>query len=154
MRDADVVPRRSGPGGRMTRAVGIEPRVQLQTAPMRFIDRELERIVVRVRGASHLTRQILRPRLVRRWVKGIGSRPNLENHGVESELHGAVEDVEQLLLLLPRRQPRFRRPVDILDRRYPDASEFVPNWRRGCQVLYGIYGRLSPRSVETAEHEK
>src|ERR1700737_891631 len=121
---------------------------------MRLIDREFERIVVRARRAPHLARQIFRPRLVGRCVQRISGRPDLKNYRIESELHRAIEHLEQLLLLFARRQPRFRWPVDVLDRCYPGRSEFAPNWWRRCQIRYRAYRGLAACSVETGEHEK
>src|ERR1700694_1696790 len=117
----------------MTRAVRVEPRVQLEPSSVRFIDREFEWIIVRARCASHLARQVFRPRLVGRCVQRIGGWPYLQNHGVESELHRAIEHLEQLLLLLTRRQPRFRWPVNVLNGSYPSRSELAPNRRWRCQ---------------------
>jgi hypothetical protein len=138
----------------MPRAVRIEPGMQLQPAFVRLIHRELERIVPRIGRSPHPSRQVLRPRLVRRCVESVGGRPHLEDHGVEPENRSPVEHRDQLLLLFARREPGNGGPVDVRDRCNPHPSKLAPDRRRWRQILYGIYRSLSACSVEGGEHEK
>src|SRR5687768_18557471 len=104
----------------MTSAVRIEPRMQLQTACMRFAHGELERIVKRLGRTALLTREILRPWLERRLVERVASWTDMQNEGIETELARSIEQTDQLDLLRIDRQARPRGPVDIGDGGNPD----------------------------------
>ena len=69
--------------------------------------RELQRIVVRLRSLAHFAGEIFRPRLKLRVVQRVARGPHLKQDGVELELHGAVENGEQLRLLLRGGETRF-----------------------------------------------
>src|SRR2546423_580964 len=138
----------------MARPIRIEPRVQLETTPVRLSDGELQRIVPRIRRSTHSSSQILRPRLVRRSVKCVGRRADLQNHGIQPECHRPIENSKELVLLLLCRETRLRRPINVLDRCDPNTSELAARRRRRCKTLYGIYLRLAASTVETGEHEK
>src|SRR5688572_25785030 len=109
----------------MTRAVRIEPRMQLQTACMRFAHGKSERIVKRFGRTALLTREILGPWLERRLVERVASRTNMQNEGIEAELARSIQQTNQLDLLRIDRQARPRRPVDIGDSGNPDATELA-----------------------------
>ena len=47
------------------RAVGIEPRMELHTPLMRFLDHELKRVIIRLRRLTLYTRQPLAPGFIR-----------------------------------------------------------------------------------------
>ncbi len=66
---------------------------------MRLVDRELERIVKRLRRLAHVAREILRPRLELRRIERVGRRPNLQDDRVEIQLDRLVENRDQLMLL-------------------------------------------------------
>src|SRR5690606_19387033 len=56
--------------------------------------------------------------------------PDLEDDGVEAEIARCVEDADQLLLRLLRRQTGLRWPVDVVHRGDPDAAELAHDLRR------------------------
>ena len=64
VRDADMIWRWRRSRRRMTRAIGVEPRMQLEPTPVGFGHRKFERIVPRVGRSAHSPGQILRPWLV------------------------------------------------------------------------------------------
>src|SRR6478672_8362121 len=99
----------------MTRAVRIEPCMQLQPACMRFADGKLERIVKRFGRSSLLTAEILGPRLERGLVERVASRTHMQNECIETELARSIEQTNQLDLLRIDRQTGPRRPVDVGD---------------------------------------
>ena len=124
--------RRLGVG--VSRAIRIEPRMQLEIARMRFRDRERERIPERHRRAPLCPRKILRPRFDFRRVQRVGRRTNLKQHRVELERGRAVEECNELGLLFGRGQRALGGPVDIGDRRHPDATKFAR--QRRCHGAY------------------
>src|SRR5688500_17555644 len=130
MRARNVIGRELRARGRMTRAVRIEPRMQLQTACMRFAHRELERIVKRFGRTALLTREILGPRLERGLVERVASRTHMQNEGIETELARSIELTDQLDLLRIDRQAGPRGPVDIRDGGNPHATELADDRRR------------------------
>ena len=109
-------------------AVRVEPGVQFEVAPVRLVDDEGERVVARVL-ALHAG-EVLRPRLERARPEGVGGRPHLHEDGVEVELLGHVEPVQELGLLLCGGEPGARRPVDVHDRRDPHGAQFALAGRR------------------------
>ncbi len=124
MRVDNVIRREHQLGRKQRRAIRIEPRVQFQTALVRFRHGKFERIVKRFRRLAHGAGEIVRPRLEFRRIKSIARRTHLENHRVQVQLHRAIQQGEQFLLLLLHRQARFRWPVNISHRRNPRAAEF------------------------------
>ena len=71
---------------RVPRAIRVEPRVQLESALVRLLDRERERIVVRLAARGPATPvRYCGPRLVRRVVQRVGRGTNLQDDGVEIE---------------------------------------------------------------------
>ena len=78
VRDARMIGRRRTLRAGHPHAIRIEPDVQLQPAPMRLLDRELERIVKRLGRLAHSARKKLRPRLQLRRVQRIGLRAGSE----------------------------------------------------------------------------
>src|SRR5688500_13356069 len=109
----------------MARAVWIEPRMQLQTACMRFAHGKSEGIVERFGGTALITREILGPWLERRLVERVASRTDMQDEGIETELARSIEQTDKLDLLRIDRQARPRRPVDIGDSGNPDATELA-----------------------------
>ena len=88
-------------GGEVHRdAERVEPRVELEVAPMRLRDGEGQRVVSRVLALR--AGQVLRPRLQRRRPEGVGGGPNLDDHGVVAVGDGEVVVGHQLGLLLGR----------------------------------------------------
>src|SRR6185503_6779497 len=79
------VRRRERGVSRVRGAIRIEPRVQLEPALVRLLDREREWIPRRLRRAALPPGEKLRPRFVRRCVERISTRTNLKYHGVEME---------------------------------------------------------------------
>src|SRR5688572_12671467 len=144
MRARDVIGREGRARGRMTRAVRIEPRMQLQTASMRFAHRELEGIVKRFGRSALFTREILGPRLERRLVKRVSSRTHMQDEGIETELARSIEETDQLGLLRIDRQTGPRGPVDIGDGGNPDTTELADDRRRSTR------GRNQSRRGSTA----
>src|SRR5687768_16955523 len=121
----------------MTRAVRIEPRVQLQSACMRFAHRKSERIVKRFGRTALLTGEILGPWLERGLVERVTSRADMQNEGIESELARSIEQTNQLDLLRIYGQARPRWPVDIGDCGNPDATELADYGRRSIRGRRG-----------------
>src|SRR5687767_6497359 len=121
----------------MTRAVRIEPRMQLQTARMRFAHGKSERIVKRLGCTALLTREILRPWLERRLVERVASRTDMQNESIETELARSIEQTNQLDLLRIYGQARPRWPVDIGDCGNPDATELADYRRRSIRGRRG-----------------
>src|SRR5438046_10670980 len=99
MRDADVRRRDGRFRRRMSRAIWIEPGVELESAVVRFSYGESKRIPIWIGRLSHLAGEILGPRLQLRIVERIRRWTNLENYGVEVECGRAVEYCDQLVLL-------------------------------------------------------
>ena len=125
MRSAHVV---GGQRGRIRRVAGpvrIEPGVQLQPALVGLLDGKPKRIVRRIGRASLRTRQVERPRLVRRLVERVGVGPHLKNHRVQVEGRGLVEHVPQLRLLLLNGQARLGGPVDVGNCRNPGGPKLA-----------------------------
>src|SRR5687768_929307 len=114
----------------MTSAVRVEPRVELQTACMRFAHGKLERIVKRLGRTALLAREILGPRLERRLVERVAGRTHMQNEGIETELARSIEQTDQLDLLRIDRQAGPRWPVDIGDGGNPDTTELADDRRR------------------------
>src|SRR5688500_11530650 len=114
----------------MTRAVGIEPRMQLETACMRLAHGKSERIVKRLGRTALLTREILGPWLERRLVERVASWTDMQNEGIETELARSIEQTDQLDLLRIHRQAGPRGPVDIGDGGNPDTTELADDRRR------------------------
>ncbi len=104
-------------------AVRVEPRVQLEVAPVRLVDDEGERVVARV-AALH-AREVLRPRLERAGPERVGGRPHLHEHRIQAELLGDVEPVQELGLLRLGAQPGARGPVDVHDRGDPHRAQLA-----------------------------
>src|SRR5687767_7978441 len=102
----NVLGRKRRARGRMTRAVRIEPRVQLQAACMRLAHGKSERIVKRFGRTALLTGEILGPRLERRLVERVTSGTDMQNEGIETELARSIEQTDQLDLLRIDRQDR------------------------------------------------
>ena len=128
---AREVRRRERPlGRRFLRAERIEPRVQFQSARVRLDHRELQGIPERHRRHPLLAREILGPRLDLRRVQRVACRPHLQDHGVEPERSGAVQQRDELGFRERGRQPRPGRPVQIADARHPDAAKFARHPRR------------------------
>src|SRR5688500_12918027 len=121
----------------MTRAVRIEPRVQLQAACMRFAHGKSERIVKRFGRTALLTGEILGPWLERGLVERVTSGTDMQNEGIESELARPIEQTNQLDLLRIYGQARPRRPVDIGDSGNPDATELADCRRRSTRDRRG-----------------
>src|SRR3954469_24635533 len=138
----------------MACTIGIEPRMELQPALVCFRDGEFQRVIKWIRRSSHSAGEILGPRLVSGCVKCIRCRPHLEDYRIESEREGAIEHADQLVFLLLCRQPGLRWPVDVLDRRNPNAPELAPSRRRRRKHLPRCRLRLPARGVKTGEHEK
>src|SRR5207237_5873274 len=88
----------------MARSIRVEPRVQLEAALVGFRDSELQRIVPRIRRPTHSSGEILRPRLVWRCVKCVGSGSNLQNYGIQPERSCAIQNAEELVFLVMRRE--------------------------------------------------
>jgi hypothetical protein len=68
---------------------------------MRFRYREFERVIVRVRRATHASGEVFGPRLIWGRIKGVGGRSDLQNYCVQMKRRSSIEHLQQLLLLLP-----------------------------------------------------
>src|SRR5690349_16208813 len=97
--------------------------MELDPAPMRFFDPHLQWIVEGLWRLALLSRQILGPRLQLRGIESVGARANLEHEGVEVQLLRAIDDADDLRLLLLDRQSLSARPVDVGDRRDPRCAK-------------------------------
>src|SRR5205807_7629272 len=97
---AEIVRSRGTFRGGMPYAIWIEPCMQFQTAQVRFPNRELEGIPIRLRSFSLRAAQPFRPRLKRRAIQRIAHGPHLQDHRVEMQLLRAIENINERLLLL------------------------------------------------------
>ena len=131
MRTGDVVERGRRFGFGMRGAEGIEPCVDFQPARVRLGDGQRERIIKRLRHFSLDAGEVFRPRFERRGVNRVRHGAHLEKNGVQMKLHRAVEQRNQLCLLLRDRQAGFGRPVNVRDGRNPRGAEFPCDRRRG-----------------------
>jgi hypothetical protein len=124
----------------MMGAVGIEPRVQFQAARVRLGDPESQRIVVGLGGLALFAAEKIRPRFNAASVECIGLGTHLKHHGVESHVHGRIENGNGFCLLRFAVEARFGGPVDIGDSGYPDGAELAFN-RRYVGVFIHCSGR-------------
>ena len=98
-------------------------------ARVRLAYDECERIVVRFRGAAHPSAQNRRPRFMVRLIQRVCLWSHLKDHRVQVHLHRAIEHCDQLGLLLPGAETGARRPIHVVHRRYPHATEFSADRR-------------------------
>src|SRR5207247_5215382 len=98
-------------------------------AHMRLADGEVERVPRRLRRASLLPGEVLRPWLVRRRVERVRAGTDVKDDTVHLQRDGTVENRQQLLLLVPRAQPRLRRPIDVAHRCDPQAAKLARDAR-------------------------
>ena len=70
----------------------IEPRMELHAARMTLIYHELKRIEPALRRLALLPAQIQAPRLKLALVEGVGTSPDLEEHGVDVYTFGRIEN--------------------------------------------------------------
>ena len=110
---------------RLTTAEWIEPGVQLHPARVRLGHGEGQRVVGRPRA------QEFGPRLEGGRVERVRHRPDLQKDRVQMQRGGAVEDRDQLALLLLGRQIPSRRPVEVVHRGHPNAAHLVGAGRAG-----------------------
>ncbi len=82
--------------------VRVEPRVELEVAPVRLGHREGQRVVAGVDALG--AGEVLRPRLERGRPEGVGGRPHLDDDGVVVLGDRQVVVGDQLGLLLRRRE--------------------------------------------------
>src|SRR5260221_13890104 len=125
MRFADVVRGQGGSRKRIPSPIRIKPGVQFQPAFVRFFYGERQRVIKWQRRLAHRACEVFRPWFQTRGVKRIARRPDLENDGIELELHGAVKERQQFRFLLYGAQTLPRWPIKIRDRGYPGAPEFT-----------------------------
>jgi len=78
--------------------------MQFQSSLVCFFDRELQRVIKRLRRFAHRAREIFRPRFDWRSVQCIASRANLEDNRVEPQLRRTVENRQQLCSLFRDRE--------------------------------------------------
>src|SRR5215213_176387 len=104
--------------------------MQLEPAFVRLLDGEREGIPRRLRRATLPSSEKYRPRFQSRREECVGPRPDLENDCVELERHGAIEDGQQLSLLIPCRQSGLRWPIDVPDGGDPDRAKLAADWGR------------------------
>ena len=121
----NVSRRRGRDRGRRARAIRVEPRVKLQPARMRTLDRERERVPEGLRRDALRAAQHLGPRLERGRIERVGGGPHLEDHRVRVQRREGVEKRDELLPLPGCRKSRCRRPVEVSDRRHPHASQLA-----------------------------
>ena len=141
MRPGDVVGRGWRFGLRMRGTERIEPRVQFQSALVRLGNGKRERIVKRFRRTALNAGEIFRPRLDRRGIHRIGDIAHLEHHGVQVQLHRAVEQGGEFGLLLGDGQAGPGGPVNVRDRGDPRGAEFARRRRRrGAAQFVGDTG--------------
>ena len=63
--------------------VRIEPRMEFQPTPMRFIKSESEWIIRRLRGLPHFAGEVFGPRFMSRMIKLVASGPHLKDNAVK-----------------------------------------------------------------------
>jgi hypothetical protein len=139
VRQADVVGREGGFGLGVAGAVGVDPDVQLEAAPVRLLDPDGERVVAR--RATLDAGEVFRPGFEGGGVECVGGGADLEDDGIEAHGLRAIEERDDLGALLRGGQAAFARPVNVVDRRDPDAAELA----RGGRRLVGQRGRRCRR---------
>ena len=82
----------------MAGSVGIEPGVHLETARMCFTDCDSERVVARIDAL--MAGELRGPRSERRGIERIAAEPNVENDGIEPDRSRALDEGDELALLL------------------------------------------------------
>src|SRR5438445_9302497 len=92
MRLADMVCSQGRFRKRIPSPIRVKPRVQFQSAFVRFLYGERQRVVKWQRRLPHCAGEVFRPGFNAGGIKRIASGPYLENDGVELELHGAVKE--------------------------------------------------------------
>ena len=100
----DVCRVERAPVAGMTRAVRIEPCMQLDAARMCLAHHEGQRIPRRQRCAALRAGEVDRPGLDRRRIHGVGRWSHLKDHRVHAQRLRAIEHRNQFLLLLRRGQ--------------------------------------------------
>lgn len=118
----------------MARAVGVEPGVQLEPAPVRLGDPERQRVPRRLRRQALRPAEELGPRLQCRRVDRVAARPHLQHDGVEPDAVRMVEQRQRLGSLLRHRQPGQARPVDVVHGGDPGGAELARHRRRHFAV--------------------
>lgn len=126
----DVIGGGGGFGLGMAGAEGVEPGVQGESALVRLGDGKRERIIVWRGGAALDAGEVFGPRLDGGGIHGVADGAHLEKNGVEMELGGAVQQGDELRLLLGDGQAGLGRPVFVGHGGDPGGPEFADR-RRG-----------------------
>jgi hypothetical protein len=97
--------------------------VQFDSALVRFLHGEMQRVVERLRGFAHLPGEIFRPRLQRGLIKSIASGSDLKQQRIEVKALRDFKYPEQFGFLLLGRQIAAGRPVDVAHAGDPCAAK-------------------------------
>src|SRR5690242_13449586 len=144
------------------RAKRIEPRMHLNPPRVCLAHHDGKGIVAWIDAL--MPRELGRPGRERRRVQRVAAQPHVEDDRVEPDRPRAVEQRDQLALLLLRRQAGTRRPVSIRGGAQPGSAEFPRNDRREDRAVAKgdtrhvarralRYDALGARATRIAEEE-
>ena len=106
-------------------SVGVEPYVYVDIALVCLLYGECQRVVIRVRGSSLLTRKEVRPRLHVRLIKSVCRGAYLQYDSIDIEPLECIEHSYHRLLLPIRFDCSRWHPVDIVYGSYPYHTHLV-----------------------------
>src|SRR5438105_884359 len=127
MNSRDVVTRGSNAAVERC-AKRIEPCMHLEPARMRLAHDHGERIVARVHSLS--ASQLRRPGCERGLVQRVATQPNVKDDRIEANPPRAIQQRDELTLLLLRGESGTGRPIAVRGRAQPSTSKLAKDDRR------------------------